>query len=391
MIVYRQLVPTIFIHLFLFNYFPDTCHFQKLLDDTKTNEFDFHWNTSPKAIVCAFPYIIAFTSNSMEIRLLVNGNLVHVVQMAELQLITSKRDIYFVTTAPEIISKDFRIKGLDNEVGEIDPTITTLSAHASPSMLSASTSNRTNKISDISNERILEIKHKIEKLEAQINSDLITKPTNQNMHINSTDNLNRLLPTPYNNGNQIIQRARSLQKHRDRSRERLTEDAKRVISKSNSCGDSYGYGNPIDGELSPSKQFTESNAPPNTPRVLTSESPSPTGRHNSRFLTGRNSQADMESPTKVKPLRIYRIPLANLTGTHSHYHTHNSCLTAPKVSKIQSNKIVEDHSEGDESVWGTGSTNAIEPLALCHDITEFTRNLDEITCNCTNLSLFTSL
>lgn len=51
--------------------------------------------------VCAFPYVIAFTSNSMEIRLIVNGNLIHTMTMPKLQLIASKNDIFFATTAPE--------------------------------------------------------------------------------------------------------------------------------------------------------------------------------------------------------------------------------------------------------------------------------------------------
>ncbi|KAH1022832.1 hypothetical protein HUJ04_012161 [Dendroctonus ponderosae] len=51
--------------------------------------------------LCAFPYIIAFTSNTMEIRLVVNGNLIHTMSMPKLQLITSKNDIFFATTAPE--------------------------------------------------------------------------------------------------------------------------------------------------------------------------------------------------------------------------------------------------------------------------------------------------
>lgn len=52
-------------------------------------------------IVCAFPYIIAFTSNSMEIRLIVNGNLVHTMTMPKLQMVACKNDIFFATTAPE--------------------------------------------------------------------------------------------------------------------------------------------------------------------------------------------------------------------------------------------------------------------------------------------------
>lgn len=52
-------------------------------------------------LVCAFPYIIAFTANTMEIRLIVNGNLVHTMTMPKLQLLTSKNDVFFATTAPE--------------------------------------------------------------------------------------------------------------------------------------------------------------------------------------------------------------------------------------------------------------------------------------------------
>ncbi|XP_044729262.1 GTPase-activating Rap/Ran-GAP domain-like protein 3 [Chrysoperla carnea] len=79
-----------------------TCHFQKLVDDgTSTTDFDFHWNSVPTNIVCAFPYVIAFTSDTMEIRLIVNGNLVHSMTMPRLNLITAKNDIYFATTSPE--------------------------------------------------------------------------------------------------------------------------------------------------------------------------------------------------------------------------------------------------------------------------------------------------
>lgn len=51
--------------------------------------------------MCAFPYVIAFTPDSMEIRLIVNGNLVHTMSMPKLQLVASKNDIFFASTAPE--------------------------------------------------------------------------------------------------------------------------------------------------------------------------------------------------------------------------------------------------------------------------------------------------
>ncbi|KAJ8300873.1 hypothetical protein KUTeg_022392 [Tegillarca granosa] len=55
-----------------------------------SHDFDFHWNSEPQAIVCAFPYVIAFTPVTIEIRLIINGNLVHTMTMPELNLITSK-------------------------------------------------------------------------------------------------------------------------------------------------------------------------------------------------------------------------------------------------------------------------------------------------------------
>lgn len=77
-----------------------TTHFQKLSDES-TTEFDFQWNAVPDNIVCVFPYIMAFTYESIEIRLIINGNLVHNMVMPKLKLITSKSDIFFVSTAPE--------------------------------------------------------------------------------------------------------------------------------------------------------------------------------------------------------------------------------------------------------------------------------------------------
>ncbi|XP_043259850.1 GTPase-activating Rap/Ran-GAP domain-like protein 3 isoform X1 [Colletes gigas] len=82
----------------------NTCHFQKLAEEsTVPTEFDFNWNSVPAAIACAFPYVIAFTNDTMEIRLIINGNLVHTMAMPNLNLITSKQDIYFTTTAPEFL------------------------------------------------------------------------------------------------------------------------------------------------------------------------------------------------------------------------------------------------------------------------------------------------
>uniref|UniRef100_A0A8C3H0Q9 GTPase activating Rap/RanGAP domain like 3 n=1 Tax=Corvus moneduloides TaxID=1196302 RepID=A0A8C3H0Q9_CORMO len=62
-------------------------------------DFHFSWNQVPYAVVCAFPYVLAFTTDSIEIRLVVNGNLVHTAVVPELQLVASRSDIYFKATA----------------------------------------------------------------------------------------------------------------------------------------------------------------------------------------------------------------------------------------------------------------------------------------------------
>ncbi|XP_055959069.1 GTPase-activating Rap/Ran-GAP domain-like protein 3 [Patella vulgata] len=73
-------------------------HFQKLKEEN-CHDFDFLWNSEPQSIVCAFPYVMAFTSDTIEIRLIINGNLVHTMTMPDLTLITSKCDIYFASSA----------------------------------------------------------------------------------------------------------------------------------------------------------------------------------------------------------------------------------------------------------------------------------------------------
>ncbi|XP_049782229.1 GTPase-activating Rap/Ran-GAP domain-like protein 3 [Schistocerca cancellata] len=87
-----------------------TCHFQKLVPGKSTTDYDFRWNAIPSAIVCAFPYIFAFTTDAMEIRLIINGNLVQTTVMPKLHFICAKNDIYFATTAPEFFhNKDAQV------------------------------------------------------------------------------------------------------------------------------------------------------------------------------------------------------------------------------------------------------------------------------------------
>ncbi|XP_069762255.1 GTPase-activating Rap/Ran-GAP domain-like protein 3 isoform X1 [Narcine bancroftii] len=90
--------------LLCYNY---VCYYKKVcpfnggspLMQPPASDFHFSWNQVPNSIVCAFPYILAFTTDSIEIRLVVNGNLVHTAVMLELHLTASQSDIYFTSAA----------------------------------------------------------------------------------------------------------------------------------------------------------------------------------------------------------------------------------------------------------------------------------------------------
>lgn len=392
---------------FLFDFSADTCHFQKLQEESKSNEFDFHWNTSPTSIVCAFPYIIAFTPDSIEIRLLVNGNLVHTATMADLQMITSKRDIFFATTAPEFIPKDFRIGCLENEqIQECD-------------------SRRPSRANEFSNERILEIRHKIDKIDAQTKCDIPDEPTGplngqnkslprpqivtqpdsleQPMHINAEDSFSKFLHLPRPENSPCIQRARSLQKPRDRN---VADDQKRLISKSNSCGDSCPGAYPGNKEFpAVVNSVKEPLVPPNSPKTnSTNLLNSPTksrllkSPNNNKFIQNYLTSAnggESSGPDKCKPLRIFRIPLFNLTGTHSHYHTHSS--TPKTVAKKPPRKIEEDDAlEMNESVFDDDTSNGIQTNEInvlddnC-DTIDLRNNLQKLSTSSLNMSLFSSI
>ena len=52
--------------------------------------FRFQWNSEPNHIICIFPYVIGLSNQSIEIRLLVNGNLVNNITMSNIKLIANK-------------------------------------------------------------------------------------------------------------------------------------------------------------------------------------------------------------------------------------------------------------------------------------------------------------
>lgn len=59
----------------------------------------------------------------MEIRLIINGNLVHTIAMPNLSLITSKQDIFFATTAPEFLPGRCERIRLDSKPADKDEPV----------------------------------------------------------------------------------------------------------------------------------------------------------------------------------------------------------------------------------------------------------------------------
>ncbi|XP_049532559.1 GTPase-activating Rap/Ran-GAP domain-like protein 3 isoform X1 [Anopheles darlingi] len=333
-----------------------TCHFQKLSEEcNNSTEFDFQFNTPPTSVVCAFPYIIAFTPDTMEIRLLVNGNLVHTVTMAELQLITSKKDIFFVTTAPEFIPKGAKLRGLDAEDHEQQMSKPRIEeCRVMPEDDSSSASPGRSRLSS----------------DEDGSPSGVTEETVSEQGKEGSSGCS--LTTPQ------IQRAKSLQNPKPESEmatggkaKEVTlsvDDLKRPMSKSNSYGEAgssfsiptttcskdlakHFGAQPLPNTKDLCRHFGEASVPPNSPRnstIVKGTSPSsPTRKSFIRQPTlnlGKSLPADGEtSPSNGgtggssnKPLRVYRIPLTNLTGTHvqSHHYHYPSNDPAKKPTAI---------------------------------------------------------
>ncbi|KAF2985755.1 hypothetical protein EK904_004884, partial [Melospiza melodia maxima] len=111
-------------------YEDDVCQYRKVypfsghspLVQPSAYDFHFSWNQAPYAVVCAFPYVLAFTTDSIEIRLVVNGNLVHTAVVPELQLVASRSDIYFKATAAVSGSCDSSSKEISSKSSAQTPT-----------------------------------------------------------------------------------------------------------------------------------------------------------------------------------------------------------------------------------------------------------------------------
>ena len=51
----------------------------------------FNWNSSPvNHVVCAYPYILAFSPDTLEFQSAVNGSLLHTIPFPELKLLCAK-------------------------------------------------------------------------------------------------------------------------------------------------------------------------------------------------------------------------------------------------------------------------------------------------------------
>lgn len=74
-------------------------HLQKLTSNAVHSSVT-EWNTVPKNIICAFPYILSITSDGIEFRSAVNGSLLQTITLPELRLITSKDDIFLASSRP---------------------------------------------------------------------------------------------------------------------------------------------------------------------------------------------------------------------------------------------------------------------------------------------------
>ncbi|XP_023328571.1 GTPase-activating Rap/Ran-GAP domain-like protein 3 [Eurytemora carolleeae] len=59
---------------------------------------EIQWNCQPNKVVPAFPYTLAFSPDSFEVRSTINGNLLQTLHLPKLSLIATKDDIFFTTT-----------------------------------------------------------------------------------------------------------------------------------------------------------------------------------------------------------------------------------------------------------------------------------------------------
>jgi len=74
------------------------------------------WNSVPLSVICAFPYILAFSTDAIEFRYAVNGSLLQTLCMPELKLISAKDDLYLCSTKQPVATR----KPLDGGYQDLD-------------------------------------------------------------------------------------------------------------------------------------------------------------------------------------------------------------------------------------------------------------------------------
>lgn len=205
--------------------------------------------------------------------------------LPELQLITSKRDIFYVTTSPEFMPNGDLPTGKGQRAQLeylLTPTNNSSNSRVHPSSQNSNSSDQEqSNVADLSE-----------------GDTMIT--SGKHLSVPSSTNVCS------------IQRVRSLQK--ERQMERIP-----LISKSKSCSESNPSMNGSNGSGNSDSDSNRLRYDILSTGFLPSNSSS---EHNSS--AGERGQA-------VKPLRIYRIPLAKLTGDHAHFNMQSfSALATPR-------------------------------------------------------------
>ena len=67
-----------------------TCQLITINDGTAYNSVEIVWNAQPKNLVYMSPYLLAFTANTIEIRMASNGSLMQTIQTPDLKLLSMK-------------------------------------------------------------------------------------------------------------------------------------------------------------------------------------------------------------------------------------------------------------------------------------------------------------
>ena len=69
---------------------PVTCQLVTLHDGMAYNSTEIVWNAEPKDVVYMSPYVLAFTADTVEIRMASNGSLIQTIAVPDLHLLSKK-------------------------------------------------------------------------------------------------------------------------------------------------------------------------------------------------------------------------------------------------------------------------------------------------------------